>query len=158
MGEITTGPGMDTDNIVIGFGGGNGTPFCLITCTMLQRAFLRAHPLFDYPMIIEPHVTKVPFRIADIPGQGKGLVATRPIAQGTTFYRKPPLYVGQSAMNSAQSMQRDDQIERNMKPLALAALDALDNCHRVEGKFARPWLERSARTPLPSRFILGTSR
>jgi hypothetical protein len=51
-------------------------------------------PLFDIPLVIVPHISKVPFRIVDVPGRWRGVVATHPITKGTIFFREPPLYVG----------------------------------------------------------------
>ena len=122
--------------------GGGTAPRCMVICTVLQRGFLLAHPFSARPLLIEPHVTKIPFRIVDVPGKGKGLIATRPIAQGTKFFHEPPLYVGKKELHPIQWMELGGIVEKFMDPRALAILDDLANCRPVEGKFASPRVEK----------------
>lgn len=39
-----------------------------------------------------------PYHVVDIPGKGKGVIATRDIARGELLYKEPPLFIvpGQS--------------------------------------------------------------
>ncbi|KAH7101851.1 hypothetical protein BKA62DRAFT_770332 [Auriculariales sp. MPI-PUGE-AT-0066] len=114
----------------IGFGGNqeSNDTWCAVLCTMLQRNFLRAHPLFTATLVIEPHVTKIPVRVVDFPGRGKGLVATRPIAKGTVFIREPPLLVAFGAYNPSVMIGFNDIIVKTMHPRAMTAYDALHSC------------------------------
>ncbi|KAH7101853.1 hypothetical protein BKA62DRAFT_671777 [Auriculariales sp. MPI-PUGE-AT-0066] len=79
-----------------------------------HRNFVRAHPLFNSPLVIKPHFTDALFRNTDVPGRGKGFVATRPIAAGTFIIREPPLLVGSSILDQQRAMQLDNLIARTM--------------------------------------------
>ncbi|EJD51662.1 SET domain-containing protein [Auricularia subglabra TFB-10046 SS5] len=129
MRSVTTASGIWTAITNFGRPGGVSS---FVYCDIPTRNLLRAHPLFDTQLCTEPHVSMMPFYIADIPGCGKGLFASRRIERGECILREPPLVVkpGEASVQSTLSFQ---QRLENMHPRALKAFDALYDCHRVTG-------------------------
>ncbi|EJD45642.1 SET domain-containing protein [Auricularia subglabra TFB-10046 SS5] len=98
------------------------------------RQYLRAHPLFNTSLHVEPHTSQFAFRIADIPGCGKGLVATRLIKKGECILREPPLLVSTHAVHTDTMKSFHQTLDQYMHYRSLIALDSLANSHEaIEG-------------------------
>lgn len=102
-----------------------------VLCDPKTRQWLRAHPLFNAALHVEPHVSQLPFRIEDVPGRGKGLVATRLIAKGECVLREPPLLVSAHGMHAETMAAFHQNIDQYMHYRTRIALDSLDNCHEA---------------------------
>ncbi|EJD45640.1 SET domain-containing protein [Auricularia subglabra TFB-10046 SS5] len=101
----------------------------LVVCDPATRAWLRAHPLFNTLMHVEPHTSQFAFHIADVPGRGKGLVASRLIAKGECIVREPPLLVTPQGLSTGLVASFHQTLDQCMHYRTRIALDALDNCH-----------------------------
>jgi len=98
----------------------------LIITPMGNRAKLRAHPKFSAAMLNQPE--SLPFRVANIPGKGTGLVAMLDIPFDLSYCFERPLIIG-SVLNSALFVQQYDQLlESAMHPRLLREFDLLNNC------------------------------
>ncbi|KZV87027.1 hypothetical protein EXIGLDRAFT_774078 [Exidia glandulosa HHB12029] len=79
---------------IMGFGA-PGESYTVVFCDPLTRQFLRAHPLFQKPICIEPHCSSIPIYIAysnahdnGENGKGKGLFAARRIAKDEVLFHE----------------------------------------------------------------------
>lgn len=122
-----------TSTCLFTFGNEGDSPSTLVVCNPLTRQFLRAHPLFEKTLFVEPLALSMPFYIGVIPGRGKGLFAARRIAKGECFLREPPLLVFPQAMSGEFLTQLDELTDKYMSKRVLAALDELYCCWPENG-------------------------
>ncbi|EJD45641.1 SET domain-containing protein [Auricularia subglabra TFB-10046 SS5] len=127
-------PGGEDQTAFFGFGGSNDgvEPWSYIVADAYSRLFFKGHPMDSQPLRIEPHVSKIPLRIVDVPGRGKALVATRPIAAGTPFLREPPLLLSLQKLD-ALTVANFERLTEPMHAKCAAAYDALHNCKPYAG-------------------------
>ncbi|KZV82597.1 SET domain-containing protein [Exidia glandulosa HHB12029] len=128
---------------IMGFGA-PGESYAVVFCDPLTRQFLRAHPLFQKPLCIEPHYSSIPIYIGSSNvhdngenGKGKGLFAARRIAKDEVLFREPPLMIMTPETSPHIAMQFDKITSQTMPARTQAALDALHNCWPGNDRFGR---------------------